>query len=103
MSKSSGCWSGQAIVTRNSALLSTLPSFASGAMASSAIKNRKAENLQRLEQHHREWIERLLLRHEVEFVDHSAASGRFSRTETTRTSVRPTASANSFAVASSSM
>src|SRR5229473_2335986 len=42
MSKSSGCWSGQVIVTRNSALLSTLPSLASGAIASSAMKNRNA-------------------------------------------------------------
>src|SRR5215218_6122172 len=66
-------------------------------------EEQEGKDLQRLEQHDREWIERLLLRHEVEFIDHSAASARFSRIETTRTSVSPTAKANSFAVASSSM
>ncbi len=66
-------------------------------------EEQEGQDLQRLEQHDRERIERLLLRHEVKFVDHSAASGRFSRIEITRTSVKPTAKANSFAVASSSM
>src|SRR5215472_3394121 len=41
-SRSSGWLSGQSIVMINSALVSTLPSFASGEIASSAIKNRKA-------------------------------------------------------------
>ena len=42
MSKSSGWLSGQSRLIMNSALLSTLPSFASGATISSAMKNRKA-------------------------------------------------------------
>jgi hypothetical protein len=45
-------------------------------------EEQEGEHLQRLEQHDRERIERLLRRHQFEFVDHSAASGRSSRTET---------------------
>jgi len=38
-------------------------------------EEQKSDHLQCLEQHHRERIEWLLLRHQLEFVDHSAASG----------------------------
>ncbi len=38
-------------------------------------EKQKGKNLQRLEQHDRERIERLFLRYQLELVDHSAAPG----------------------------
>ena len=38
-------------------------------------EKQEGKDLQRLEQHDREWIERLFLRHKLELVDHSAAPG----------------------------
>ena len=89
----------------NSAFESILPSFASGDIAEQREEEEKRDDLQRLEQHHAERIERLLARVQAEFIDHARVPRPCARSSagTTRVSVSVTARENTFAVAESSM
>ena len=68
-------------------------------------EEKKRDDLQRLEQHHAEGIERLFPRIEAEFIDHTRVPRSCARSNagTTRVSVSVTARENTFAVAASSM